>query len=68
MSLLATWPDLLVGKMPHPKEWLSREPLCQVEGMGYPSYVSGEGLVVANIFGPYDARLMRRSSDAQSLV
>ncbi|CAE7945077.1 unnamed protein product [Symbiodinium sp. KB8] len=33
----------------------------KVEGMGYPSYVWGEGLVVANIFGPYDARLMRRS-------
>ena len=33
--------------------------------MGYPSYVWGEGLVVANIFGPYDARLMRRNSDAE---
>ncbi|CAE7533111.1 unnamed protein product, partial [Symbiodinium sp. CCMP2456] len=40
----------------------------KVEGMGYPSYVSGEGLVVANIFGPYDARLMRRNSDAELVV
>lgn len=33
----------------------------EVEGMRYPSYVSGEGLVVPNIFGPYDARLLRRT-------
>lgn len=33
----------------------------KVEGMRYPSWVSGEGLVVSNIFGPYDARLLRRS-------
>jgi len=33
----------------------------KVEGMSYPHWVSGEGLVVANIFGPYDARLLRRS-------
>lgn len=32
-----------------------------VEGMTYPTWVSGEGLVIANIFGPYDARLMRRT-------
>lgn len=32
-----------------------------VEGMSYPHWVSGEGLMVANLFGPYDARLMRRS-------
>lgn len=32
-----------------------------VEGMTYPKYVSGEGLMVSNIFGPYDARLLRRS-------
>eukprot|EP00913_Durusdinium_trenchii_P002080 g1922.t1 len=33
----------------------------KVEGMHYPSWVSGEGVVVPNIFGPYDARLLRRS-------
>lgn len=33
----------------------------KVEGMSYPSWVHGEGLVVKNIFGPYDARLLRRS-------
>jgi len=33
----------------------------KVEGMSYPRWVSGEGLVVSNIFGPYDARLLRRS-------
>lgn len=33
----------------------------KVEGMRYPSWVSGEGLMVSNIFGPYDARLLRRS-------
>merc|ERR1712110_1078349 len=33
----------------------------KVEGMGYPKYVWGEGLMVANIFGPYDARLLRRT-------
>merc|ERR1712151_1039782 len=32
-----------------------------VVGMSYPKWVSGEGLMVANIFGPYDARLLRRS-------
>jgi len=32
-----------------------------VEGMTYPSWISGEGLVDSNIFGPYDARLMRRT-------
>eukprot|EP00931_Biecheleriopsis_adriatica_P104545 TRINITY_DN79207_c0_g1_i1.p1 TRINITY_DN79207_c0_g1~~TRINITY_DN79207_c0_g1_i1.p1 ORF type:complete len:179 (+),score=37.85 TRINITY_DN79207_c0_g1_i1:22-537(+) len=29
--------------------------------MSYPKWVGGEGLVVPNIFGPYDARLLRRS-------
>eukprot|EP00928_Gymnodinium_smaydae_P043312 TRINITY_DN29043_c0_g1_i1.p1 TRINITY_DN29043_c0_g1~~TRINITY_DN29043_c0_g1_i1.p1 ORF type:complete len:415 (-),score=54.15 TRINITY_DN29043_c0_g1_i1:221-1465(-) len=33
----------------------------KLEGMSYPSYVSGEGMIVSNIFGPYDARLLRRS-------
>merc|ERR1719446_1208859 len=33
----------------------------KVEGMSYPRFVWGEGMVVANIFGPYDARLLRRS-------
>jgi len=33
----------------------------KVEGMSFPKYVSGEGLMVPNIFGPYDARLLRRS-------
>ena len=32
-----------------------------VEGLKYPSHVTGEGEVVANIFGPYDARLLRRT-------
>jgi len=32
-----------------------------VEGMSYPSIVKGEGMVVSNMFGPYDARLLRRS-------
>jgi len=32
-----------------------------VEGMSFPKWVSGEGLVVKNLFGVYDARLMRRS-------
>jgi len=32
-----------------------------VEGMAYPKYVSGEGFMVENIFGPYDARLLHRS-------
>eukprot|EP00933_Yihiella_yeosuensis_P004583 TRINITY_DN108953_c0_g1_i1.p1 TRINITY_DN108953_c0_g1~~TRINITY_DN108953_c0_g1_i1.p1 ORF type:complete len:422 (+),score=95.79 TRINITY_DN108953_c0_g1_i1:58-1323(+) len=33
----------------------------KVEGMSYPNYVSGEGVIVENIFGPYDARLLRKS-------
>lgn len=32
-----------------------------VEGMSYPTYVWGEGMVVENLFGPYDARLLRRT-------
>lgn len=32
-----------------------------VTGLGAVSWVSGEGPVVQNIFGPYDARLLRRS-------
>jgi len=32
-----------------------------VQGMSYPKWVNHEGLVIANIFGPYDARLLRRS-------
>lgn len=32
-----------------------------VEGMHYPRLVHREGLIVENLFGPYDARLMRRS-------
>jgi len=32
-----------------------------VQGMTYPKWISGEGPVVANIFGPYDARLLRRT-------
>ena len=57
----------------YPKEWetdpyvlapsaahaLRRDTL--VEGMHYPALVASEGLVVPNLFGPYDARLMRRS-------
>ncbi|CAJ1459212.1 unnamed protein product [Effrenium voratum] len=33
----------------------------QVEGMGFPSWVASEGPIVSNLFGPYDARLLRRS-------
>mmetsp|Transcript_45062 Transcript_45062/g.107074 ORF Transcript_45062/g.107074 Transcript_45062/m.107074 type:complete len:419 (-) Transcript_45062:38-1294(-) len=33
----------------------------RVEGMSFPQIISGEGLVVPNLFGPYDARLLRRS-------
>lgn len=32
-----------------------------VEGMTFPSYVVGEGAIVHNLFGPYDARLLRRT-------
>jgi len=32
-----------------------------VAGIRYPAYAKGEGAIVANIFGPYDARLLRRS-------
>jgi hypothetical protein len=32
-----------------------------VEGMKYPAIVKGEGVIVGNLFGPYDARLLRRS-------
>jgi len=39
----------------------------KVEGMKYPQHVHGEGLVVANIFGPYDARLLRRSFTLRGL-
>merc|ERR1712039_768197 len=57
----------------YPKEW-DKDPYVlvpsmdpslkidtKVEGMGYPYYVRGEGMIVSNIFGPYDARLLRRS-------
>eukprot|EP00929_Paragymnodinium_shiwhaense_P034311 TRINITY_DN18693_c0_g2_i2.p1 TRINITY_DN18693_c0_g2~~TRINITY_DN18693_c0_g2_i2.p1 ORF type:complete len:333 (-),score=59.59 TRINITY_DN18693_c0_g2_i2:304-1302(-) len=62
-----------IANASYPKEWdadpyvlapgadSSLKADSKVEGMTYPSYVSGEGLVVANIFGPYDARLLRRS-------
>ena len=33
----------------------------KVEGMSLPSVVAHEGVVVPNLFGPFDARLMRRS-------
>jgi hypothetical protein len=33
----------------------------KVEGMSYPTEVRGEGLIIANLFGPYDARLLRRT-------
>lgn len=62
-----------IANASYPKEW-NTDPYVlapsaeaalrldsSVEGMTYPSYVSGEGLVVSNIFGPYDARLMRRT-------
>merc|ERR1719473_2447909 len=29
--------------------------------MTYPKYEAGEGLIIPNLFGPYDARLLRRS-------
>eukprot|EP00971_Amphidinium_carterae_P216029 4288106-Amphidinium_carterae.1 len=29
--------------------------------MTYPQWISGEGLVVKNLFGEYDARLLRRT-------
>jgi len=57
----------------YPKEWDSDpyvlvpdvDPALRtdtkVTGMSYPSWVGGEGVVVSNIFGPYDARLLRRS-------
>lgn len=32
-----------------------------VQGMTYPKYITGEGLVAPNVFGPYDARLLRRT-------
>jgi len=32
-----------------------------VEGMEYPRVEPGEGLIVPNLFGPYDARLLRRA-------
>ena len=32
-----------------------------VEGMKYPRVELGEGLIVPNLFGPYDARLLRRA-------
>merc|ERR1712113_678611 len=56
-----------------PKEWNtdpyvlapSADPALRVDsvvtGMSYPKLIRGEGLVVSNIFGPYDARLLRRS-------
>ena len=52
----ATDPYLLA---PHAPESLKVDSL--VDGMHYPGLVSGEGLIVPNLFGPYDARLMRRS-------
>jgi len=39
----------------------------KVEGMKYPQLVKGEGLVIANVFGPYDARLLRRSFTSRGL-
>jgi len=32
-----------------------------VAGIKYPAHIQGEGEVIANIFGPYDARLLRRT-------
>lgn len=62
-----------IANASYPKEW-DKDPYVlvpgvdaslkvdtTVEGMSYPKWVTGEGLVVANIFGPYDARLLRRS-------
>jgi len=62
-----------IANASYPKEW-DKDPYVlapnasqslrvdkTVEGMSYPKWVSGEGLMVANIFGPYDARLLRRS-------
>ena len=37
------------------------KPDTLVEGMRFPAYVRHEGIVVPNLFGPYDARLVRRS-------
>jgi short subunit dehydrogenase-like uncharacterized protein len=62
-----------IANASYPKEWnddpyvlvpgvdASLRVDTKVEGMSYPTWVSGEGLVVSNIFGPYDARLLRRS-------
>lgn len=44
---------------PHSPATLRRDTL--VEGMTFPKLVPEEGLIVPNIFGPYDARLLRRS-------
>ena len=57
----------------YPKEWetdpyvltpnappaLKRDTI--VDGMKYPGLVGGEGVIVPNLFGDYDARLMRNS-------
>ena len=52
----ATDPYVLAPNVPTA---LRRDTL--VEGMRFPAVVRGEGLLVPNLFGPYDARLMRRS-------
>jgi short subunit dehydrogenase-like uncharacterized protein len=62
-----------IANASYPKEWdndpyvlapHTAKPLRvdkTVVGMSYPSWVRGEGLMVSNIFGQYDARLLRRS-------
>lgn len=63
----------------YPKEW-NNDPYVlaptadstlrvdtKVEGMSFPDYIMGEGLIVSNIFGPYDARLLRRSFTERNL-
>jgi len=62
-----------IANASYPKEWDSDPYVLahnadadlrvdtKVTGMSYPAWVSGEGAIVPNLFGPYDARLLRRS-------
>lgn len=52
-----------------PNASLGLKPDSLVVGMKYPGLVKDEGVVVANLFGPYDARLLRRTfTQRQQLV
>jgi len=62
-----------IANASYPKEWDSDPYVLapnvsqdlrldqKVTGMSYPGFVGGEGVIVGNLFGPYDARLLRRT-------